>query len=166
MCTVWQCTTWSAIDIQDKSYKYFQEESQSEQVNEPPYVLPQCVSHSIGETLNSRSDSKAFSEICKAQFWHLHVPRNSNWRKKILYDKLNYACILIASALSWRTGTWMTSPLKTFWFLSYKKTKIFMLPWFCSIIDNTRRQNVVRLICETLGCPLFTTYFLPRFDFI
>lgn len=44
MCTVWQCTTWSAIDIQDKSYKYFQEESQSEQVNEPPYVLPQCVS--------------------------------------------------------------------------------------------------------------------------
>lgn len=54
MCTVWQCTTWSAIDIQDKSYKYFQEESQSEQVNEPPYVLPQCVSHSIRETLNSR----------------------------------------------------------------------------------------------------------------
>ena len=41
-----------------------------------------------------------------------------------------------------------------------------MLPWFCSIIDNTRRQNVVRLICETLGCPLCTTYFLPRFDFI
>ena len=34
-----------------------------------------------------------------------------------------------------------------------------MLPWFCSIIDNTRRQNVVRLICETPGCPLCTTCF-------